>query len=306
MPKFKLVNYSQLKSKPRAGILIDDHVFDLEMSMISTEHEVSFNPNDMNSVMEEWDRVRPAIDFLENKVSIGILDNIKTPLIDVHLHAPIPTPGMFYCAEANYHDHVEEMTGNENNSHKTPFITTHATRGAIIGPKDPIELPTHAKNIDWQAEVGIVIGKKIKNVSPEKAEQAIAGFMIINNLSARDLTKRYDVPFVFDWFSLRCFDSSTPTGPWITPRDAIEDPNNIAIKLWKNKDLQQDASSNNMIFNFNELVAYISSRVTLYPGDIIASGTPGGCGVLKGEQLSTGDTIRIEIKGLGEISSNVI
>jgi 2-keto-4-pentenoate hydratase/2-oxohepta-3-ene-1,7-dioic acid hydratase in catechol pathway len=129
----------------------------------------------------------------------------------------------------------------------------------------------------------------------------IAGLTILNDLSARDLMKRYDVPFLFDWIGQKCFEGAAPTGPWITPLENIDDPCNLDIKLWVNGRLFQDSNSNQMIFNHAELVAYLSQHITLYPGDIIATGTPAGVGHGQGEYLKPGDVVEVEIDGLGRL-----
>jgi 2-keto-4-pentenoate hydratase/2-oxohepta-3-ene-1,7-dioic acid hydratase in catechol pathway len=113
--------------------------------------------------------------------------------------------------------------------------------------------------------------------------------------------KRFDVPFLFDWIGQKCFMGAAPTGPWITPLSAVKDPNNLDIKLWVNDALHQDSNSSQLIFDYAEQIENLSKHVTLYPGDIIATGTPAGVGHGKGVYLKPGDVIRIEIEELGEL-----
>ena len=159
--------------------------------------------------------------------------------------------------------------------------------------------------MDWEAEIGIVIGREARQVSELDAMDFVAGFTIVNDLSARDHTKRHDVPFLFDWIGQKCFDTGCPMGPWITPKSAIEDPHNLGIKLMVNDEVKQDSSSKEMIFKCEHQIAYLSQHITLYPGDVIATGTPAGCGMPHGVFLKPGDIVTIEIDGLGVLSNPV-
>ncbi|HVW67318.1 MAG TPA: fumarylacetoacetate hydrolase family protein, partial [Steroidobacteraceae bacterium] len=159
-----------------------------------------------------------------------------------------------------------------------------------------------------EAEIALVIGKLCRNVSPEAALGYIAGLTIVNDLSARDHLKRdrvpADSPFRFDWVSQKCFDGALPMGPWICPLADIRDARNLAIKLWVNEELMQDSSSANLIFSFEEQVSHLSTRVTLRPGDLIATGTPAGCGAARGRFLQPGDRVRIWVEGIGELQND--
>ena len=229
------------------------------------------------------------------------------PVSAVALAAPILYPGALYCAGANYRDHVLEMTGAppppEN---QEPFFFIKTSRGSVIGPRDPVQLPDFSTKVDWEAEIGIVIGREATRVSEHDALDYVAGLTILNDLSARDHTKRHDVPFLFDWIGQKCWNTACPMGPWITPLAAIDDLYDLAIRLWVNDDLKQDSSSSQMIFGYEAQIAYLSRHITLYPGDVIATGTPAGCGMPAGDFLKRGDTVRIEVTGLGELCNPVI
>ena len=130
----------------------------------------------------------------------------------------------------------------------------------------------------------------------------VAGFTILNDLSARDLTKRDDVPFGFDWIGQKCFDTAAPMGPWITPLTR-PDPNDMAIRLWVNGELKQNSNSDQQLFSFEEQIAYLSRHVTFYPGDVIATGTPAGVGMSRGEFLKPGMRSKLKSRDWGRCST---
>jgi fumarylacetoacetate (FAA) hydrolase len=184
------------------------------------------------------------------------------------------------------------------------YFTNHQ---AVFGP-GPIEvLPKHLDNLDFELESAIVIGKKCRNVSAHDADKVVFGYTIMNDLSARDLSRRPDWPrWNIDWFGHKNFDGAAPMGPWITPADQIADHTQCHLRLWVNEEKKQDTLVADLIFNVPELIEYLSRRMTLRPGDVIATGTPAGVGRPKGTFLKPGDTVRIEISGLGVLQNPVI
>jgi len=168
-----------------------------------------------------------------------------------------------------------------------------------------IPLPSYSQRVDWEAEIALVIGRSCRNVSVDRALDYVAGLTIVNDLSARDHLKREQVPpdspFRFDWVSQKCFEGALPTGPWICPLDDIAHAEGLGIRLWVNDELMQDSSSSNLIFSFAEQVSHLSTRVSLRPGDLIATGTPAGCGAARGRFLRPGDRVRIRVDGIGEL-----
>ena len=166
----------------------------------------------------------------------------------------------------------------------------------MTGNKATVKLPKASNAIDWEAELGAVIGKKAKDVPLEKALDYVAGYTVANELSARDLGRRAQLPdatpFKWDWVGQKCFDDACPIGPWIVPASDIKDPQKLGIKLWVNDVIKQDSNTSDMIFNLAEQLSHLSSRITLYPGDIILTGTPAGVGAARKEFLKAGDTTR--------------
>ena len=231
------------------------------------------------------------------------------------LLAPILYPGALYCAGANYWDHLEEMaeiakrvTGKAPamTKAKDPYFFMKNTAGAIIGTGTPARLPSFSRQVDWEAELGVVIARPTRNISEERALDAVAGYLIVNDLSARDLMKREGSPFGMDWVGQKCFEDAAPMGPWFTPAAYIRDPNDMAIKLWVNGVLKQNSNTAKLVHNIAEQIAYLSRHFTLQPGDVIATGTPAGVGMPRGEFLKVGDEVKIEIDGCGTLVNRMI
>ena len=291
---FRLLTFRDKQGDNRPGILVDQSIYDLSDKFDS-----------VLEMLNNWEKTEQQL--IETAEQLAQTPNDSgSPISEVTLAPPILYPGTLYCAGANYADHVLEMSGKPPPPENTkPYFFIKSTRGAIIGANEPIRLPEYSNQVDWEAEIGIVIGREARQVSELDAMDFVAGFTIVNDLSARDHTKRHDVPFLFDWIGQKCFDTGCPMGPWITPRSAIEDPHNLGIKLMVNDEVKQDSSSKEMIFKCEHQIAYLSQHITLYPGDVIATGTPAGCGMPQGVFLKPGDLVTIEIDGLGVLSNPV-
>ncbi len=170
-----------------------------------------------------------------------------------------------------------------------------------------LRIPHVAKKVDWEAELGVVIGRYGRNMTQANARDIVAGYTICNDVSARDLGRRGEEwpDFVTDWLGHKTFETSAPIGPWIIPVSAIPDPYKLKIDLWVNDTHMQDAEAGMMVFNIEEQIEYLSARMTLRPGDLIATGTPGGVGGGRGIFLQPGDKVRITIGGIGELVNPV-
>jgi 2-keto-4-pentenoate hydratase/2-oxohepta-3-ene-1,7-dioic acid hydratase in catechol pathway len=159
--------------------------------------------------------------------------------------------------------------------------------------------------VDWEAELGVVIGRRAKNVSVDRALDVIAGYTIGNDLSARDVSRRQGIsdtsPFKFDWVAQKCFDGACPLGPWIVPAEDVPDPHNLKIELTVNGVVKQSSNTSELIFDISEQIAHLSEKITLHPGDVILTGTPAGVGAGRGEFLKAGDEVRITIERVGEL-----
>lgn len=303
MSSFKLVTYRSANG-PRAGLLCDDIAFDAA----AATGEKSYDS--VMAILADWRRARPALRKVAAnaaKTRKGRLDARRLRLL-----APIPLPGTIYCAGANYRDHVLEMARAQNvepepDPHTLGLRSWHFIKSSrcVAGPNDVIRLPAHAKKVDWEAELGVVIGRRAKDVPIERALDYVAGYTIGNDLSARDQMKRPGIsahsPFHFDWVGQKCFDGACPLGPWIVPADDIPDPHKLRIELTVNGVVKQSSNTSELIFDVREQIADLSARITLHPGDVILTGTPAGVGAGRGEFLKPGDEVRITIEGIGEL-----
>ncbi len=300
MAAFKLLNY-QGPDGARAGILVGGtNVVDLREALPQKAWSVS-----TLAALNAWDEACPALHALADQPAVN-----SQPLTSVKLLPPILYPPAIYCTGANYMAHAEEMSAEGagvDKSQTQPYLFLKAPQHCMIGPNDAIHLPNTSKKVDWEAECAVVIGKKGRNISVADAMQYVAGYTIMNDVSARDLSRRPDWPrWGIDWFGHKNFETAAPMGPWITPADEIPDITQCRLQLWVNQEKMQDTLVDKLIFNIPELIEYLSRRMTLLPGDVIATGTPSGVGRPRGIFLKPGDRVRIELDGVGTLENPVV
>ncbi len=316
---YKLLSYASERG-PRAGLLVGQRVID------AADATGNSTWSTVLGALQSWSEAHKAF----SKVSEGggmahgqtlgqMLGQTHTqPLAQTKLLAPVLYPGDIYCAGANYQDHVDEMDRksgrpkgkNMKELGELPWFFVKSGRSAVVGPSAAVQLPTYSNAVDWELELTAVIGQEVRNVSAKDALDCIAGYTIGNDLSARDAMKRAKVdsssPFQYDWLSQKCFDGACPIGPWIVPAADVGDPHNLDMKLWIGDELMQDSNTQEMIFNIAEQIEMLSSRVTLYPGDLVLTGTPAGVGAARKRFLRPGEVLRLYIEKLGEFSHSVV
>jgi acylpyruvate hydrolase len=221
----------------------------------------------------------------------------RIALADVTLHAPVTDPQKIICLGLNYRDHAEE-TGQEIPTAPMWFAKF---ANSLIGSGQDIVLPAaHAEYVDYEAELALVIGRPARNVDTKDALSHIAGAMPFNDVSARDLQLQNPL-----WTSGKAIDTFAPCGPALVTLDEIDDLQALALRTRVNDELLQQGTTDNLIFGPAEVVAWLSRTMTLLPGDIIATGTPAGVGAAQGRFLRDGDTVEVEIDGLGTLVSGV-
>jgi len=306
---FRLLTYLGEKDDPRPGLLVDGKgVIDLEATLEGRHGETLISrPISVLSLLQAWEKSLPALRDIAKK-SAGSPASRPLDLADVRLAAPILYPTNIYCAAANYKDHRKEM-GDPNlpdKAHARPYFFIKLPRQTVIGPGASIRIPYPEAKIDWEAEIGVVMGRPCRKVPASEAMKYVAGFLIFHDVSDRARTFRSDWHFKFDWFGGKSFDTSAPMGPWITPIEFVPDVHNLDIQLRVNEELMQNSSSRHMYFNIPEQIEYLSELVTLLPGDVIATGTPEGVGHARGMYLKPGDTVTIDIEGLGSLKNPVV
>lgn len=311
---YRLATYADEADTPRAGVVVDAEIVDIARALTAcgTVPEAGA-PTSVRAVLERWGELHPVLQALARGVREGGSRPFACRLEEVRLLAPVLYPGTIFCAGANYRDHVAEMSRalnlpEEPDPHERglkPWHFIKASAPCVRGTGSRIALPSYSKRVDWEAEIALVMGRECRGVSIDEALDHVAGLTVVNDLSARDHLRRDgvspDSPFHFDWVSQKCFDGALPMGPWICPIDEIQELDDLAIRLWLNDELMQDSSSSNLIFSMAEQISHLSSRLTLKPGDVIATGTPAGCGAARGRFLRAGDRVRVWVEGVGEI-----
>lgn len=303
MTSYRLLTYSD-NARPQAAISVGDAVFDLAAI------DGFADATTVLDILHNWDTAKSALErFAQNPSgSSKALGSLK-------LLPPVLYPGTIYCAGANYRDHVDNMARRLNiapdpDPHDLGLSPWHFIKAArcAVGQNAKVELDSNF--LDWEAELAVVIGKRARRVALGNVFDYVAGYTIGNDLSARDRMAREQVdfksPFKYDWIGQKNFDGACPLGPWIVPASAISDPQNLAIRCSVGDALKQDSNTNKMLFTVAEQISYLSSRITLHPGDVILTGTPAGVGAETGEKLERGDRVRIEIEKIGELITFIV
>ncbi|MEM2936483.1 MAG: fumarylacetoacetate hydrolase family protein [Candidatus Bathyarchaeia archaeon] len=230
----------------------------------------------------------------------------------VRLLAPIPRPPKFFLLAGNYAEHIEESGGKAEEKRNTfPYVFMKPPTTTIINPGDPIRLPSISpEHIDWEVELGVVMGKRGKGILANEALDYVAGYTIVNDVSDRQFRpnphrKRRPRDEFFDWLHGKWHDTFAPIGPCVASTEAIRDPQNLHISLSVSGQKMQDSNTARMIFSVAEIIEFISSFVTLEPGDIISTGTPSGIGAPKGRFLKPGEVVEAKIEGIGVLRNPV-
>jgi acylpyruvate hydrolase len=220
------------------------------------------------------------------------------PLSEVRLSHPVLRPGKIFGVGLNYAEHAAEQNAK---TPETPLIFSKCVT-ALIGPEDPIRLPRASDQVDYEAELAVVIGKRARSIEAAAAMYYVAGYTIMNDVTARDLQRRER-----QWARAKGLDTFAPCGPWLVTTDEIADPHVLAIELRLNGERRQKSNTNDLIFKIPELIEFISQDLTLLPGDIITTGTPSGVGVYSQPPsfLKPGDRIEIKIDRIGTLSNPV-
>lgn len=305
----KLATYTRDQSN-RVGVVNQEQVYDLAACLHASGLGDPKLAADMLTLLSGGQSAlgsaAAAVAWAQQQSDVALVQ----PLEQVKLCAPLPCPGKLLCLAGNYASHILEGGGTFPEKEKMipRFFMKPCT--SVIGAGDTIRIPPAAAFADWELELAVVIGKAGRDLSVEQAAEHIAGYTIFNDISARELTFRQQLPlqegdWFFDWLVGKWLDTFGPMGPWITTADEIAQPNNLHMQLWYNGQLQQDANTGQMIFSPAEAIAFISQFITLNPGDIISTGTPAGVGHSKKIRLKAGDQIRGTIEGLGVIENPV-
>jgi acylpyruvate hydrolase len=229
------------------------------------------------------------------KATAAAASGPRHELADLDYATLVPNPEKVFCVGLNYATHILEM-GRELPEYPTLFAKFAR---AMVGAHDPVELPAGSDKVDWEAELGVVIGAEARHATPEQAQAAIAGYTVVNDVTARDFQNR-----TLQWLQGKTFERSTPVGPWLVVDEGV--PGEISCEV--DGDVVQKADTSDLVFDPVALVVYISSIITLVPGDLIATGTPGGVGHARKppRYLSDGSEMVTRVEGVGELRNRFV
>jgi acylpyruvate hydrolase len=255
-------------------------------------------PFDMIDLIRRGPEYLAALGTVASAAAATSEPGLVTPLAEAKLRAPIARPPKITCVGLNYADHAREQ-GIEPPSTPVFFLKSSNT---IVGPGDPIRLPPNTTQPDYEAELAVVIGKGGSRIPQERAWEHVAGYTLLNDVTARDMQHGDK-----QWFRGKSCDTFAPTGPWIVTADEVPDPHALPISLTLNGETMQDSNTSNLIYKIDFLISYLSQSVTWEPGDLISTGTPPGVGVFRNPQvfIKPGDEITVRVEGIGALTNPV-
>lgn len=281
----KLVTFTH-QGRTQAGILADDHVH-------AVSALVPGAPDDAISVITQWESLKGKLATAVKGAKGG------HALASVTLEAPIQRPGKILAIGLNYADHIAE-SGAETPKEQVWFTKLP---NSVNAPFAPVQMPKASHALDYEAELVAVIGRRCKHVSKERAREVVFGYACGNDVTARDW--QFKTP---QWVLGKSFDTHAPFGPAIVTADELGDPHTLGIRCFVNGEKRQDSNTRHLVFNIWDQIACISQAMTLEPGDIIFTGTPGGVGIAAKPPrlLKVGDVMRVEIDRLGAIEARIV
>lgn len=341
---FKLITYSLNDGMPHVGLVFDnDTVVRLTQANQALEQAEGLPrmalPDDMVKLLDleasAWPRLYQAANFAGRHMATGSNADGVHMLDEVTLEAPLIFPRKVLCVAANYASHTQGMaragrggppgrpaaSDDEDDDDEPgggwggppgggaertpgPYLFPKTPTTSVIATGDTIRIREGRNRVDWEVELAVVIGKRGADIKREDAEDYIFGYTIMNDVSDRG----FDGPPGFpgpNWFHGKSRDTSAPLGPFVVPKAFVKDPDNLSLKTMVNGEVMQDGNTKDMTYKINHMIEYVSSLLTLEPGDVIATGTPSGTGMERGVFLKHGDEVTLMIEGLGALSNPV-
>ena len=292
---------------PRPAIIVEhngqDTRYRLDCERLFDRSELPANPLSWFDMDGPWfQKAREVFQNVQHDLSA--LDQLKqryclVPARDAYWFAPVPRPGKLICIGLNYRDHAKES----NMALPEKPVVFSKFSSSVIAPGEPVVIPRASQQIDYEAELAVVIGRRAKHVSPDRAYDYVLGYTAFNDVTARD--------FQFgdgQWQRGKSCDTFAPMGQAIVTADVITDPHKLAIKLKLNGAIMQDSNTDQLIFGVPRLIEFVSQTITLEPGDVIATGTPAGVGFARKPPvfLKPGDEMEVLIEGLGGLGNPVV
>ncbi|WP_338603107.1 fumarylacetoacetate hydrolase family protein [Sulfolobus tengchongensis] len=288
------------KANPRLGALYQGKILDVPYAfkeVFDSEAPSWFNSTD--NLIKGGDE---ALSLLKKLLSYNNIDSNLYNLDEVIYYPAIMNPEKILCVFLNYEAHTKEA---KRETPKEPYIFSKLP-STLIGHKWPIILPKASKQVDYEAELALIVGKRGKYINKDDAYKYIFGYTIFNDVSFRDRRQHAMMKEIgLNFLHAKSLDGAGPIGPWIVTKDEITDPHNLSITLWVNDEIRQNDSTRSMIFKIPEIVEYITNGISLKPGDVISTGTPSGTALATGKFLKEGDNVRIKIENIGELINPV-
>lgn len=281
-------------AKPRLGVAVGERILDCTWAQTHIDHQL---PSTMDAYLAGADPAWPHLETLVHALEPESRGWLKTS--EVCLCAPLPRPGKILAVGLNYREHIEEQQGK---APEDPLIFVKLPT-AVIGPGEAIKLPQDKHHIDYEGELGVVLGRGGRHWTLEEAQAAVAGYTIVNDVTARDLQRRDR-----QWTRAKGFDTFCPMGPYLVPVQRCPQAHRLTLETRVNGELRQQASTAQMIHSIPELLVYISSFCTLETGDLLLTGTPSGVGAYREPPcfLQAGDEVAITLEGLGTLVNPVV
>lgn len=302
----------EYQGKVQAGVYNEAHV--LPLSRLANAANVTISESADASLLPylSCGKDRQSIQAIQKAFAEMDRSKLAIPPDAVTLLVPVPAPSKLLLLAGNYSKHIEEGGGKAEERARTfPYVFMKPPLTTLTHPGKPVRIPAVSPNyIDWELELGVIIGKTCKGVSEQDALKYVAGYTVVNDISDRKFRPNpgraaREKDGYFDWLHGKWHDTFCPMGPCVLPAEELPDPQKLRMMLRVNGEIEQDASTGDMVFPVAAVVEFISSFVTLEPGDIISTGTPSGVGFAKGKYLKPGDMIEAEIEQIGILKNPV-
>jgi 2-keto-4-pentenoate hydratase/2-oxohepta-3-ene-1,7-dioic acid hydratase in catechol pathway len=315
---FKLATI-EVHGAPRVALALGETLYDIETAVAAHRRKLGPGllariprPVTMLGLLERWPNafrdLRRLATFLE-----GAPRSSGLPAARAKFRAPILYPPRIFAAGSNYTAHSREMTDRlrpgtpyTTRENSSPYCFLQASIGPVIGHHEKI-LASRVPDdkIDWEGELAVVIGKRGRAIRRDQARSYVAGYTIVNDISARSFVVPRRLDFKIDWLMCKCCDTFCPMGPYVVPDAFIDDPERLRLRTTVNGQVMQDARTDDLTHGIADMLAFISQNITLLPGDVLMTGTPSGVGFGRGVFLKPGDVVRVEIEKIGALENPV-
>ncbi|MGM8364508.1 fumarylacetoacetate hydrolase family protein [Virgibacillus sp. W0181] len=292
----KLVTFLR-KGKQTLGVKVEEGIIDLEAALLNKTTQENI-PTDIMQFIESSAQSLPALEQFISELGVNERENVTLSEQAIDWEPCVTQPSKIICVGLNYKKHADEV----NTPYPEVPVLFNKFPNALTGHRHEVMIPPVTKRVDYEVELGIVIGKTAKNVSEDEALDYVFGYCSSNDVSARDLQKKTP-----QWMLGKTSDGFAPVGPYLVTKDEVGDPNKLTLKSTVNGEVRQHSNTSDMVFSCEEIISYISKHMTLVPGDLILTGTPEGViiGLPKEKRvyLRDGDEVTVEVENLGALTN---